>query len=250
MGNTQSQEEIKSEAYKICKQFENVSVFKNDTFSYEDKEKIRNFFKKILSEQFSSKVMEDLLKEGETIEEKDRDDFESTIKIFKDLEKNLNIICDESIEWEGDEFNSSIQFISEYLKEELKSQKKLNEQFKDMNKNLDKLLVTLTMNNLIGESFDIYKKYKSGENLSNEDLSKVKDNKDKLTNYLRTEKTLFLDVAEIYQNNLNYPKELLTIQKSEDSSKEEKQLASERYLVILCIDAMTILKKIPVISSN
>ena len=250
MGNSQSEEEIKSEAYEICEQFGNVSVFKNDTFSYEDKEKIRNFFKKILSEQFSSKVMEDLLKEGETIEEKDRDDFESTIKIFKNLEKNLNIICDESIEWEGDEFNSSIQFISEYLKEELKSQKELNEQFKDMNKNLDKLFVTLTMQNLIRESFDIYKKYKSGENLSNEDLSKVKDNKDKLTNYLRTEKTLFLDVAEIYQNNLNYPKELFTIQKSEDSSKEEKQLASERYLVILCIDAMMNLNKIPVISSN
>lgn len=250
MGNTQSEEEIKSEAYEICKQFENVSVFKNDTFSNEDKEKIRNFFKKILSEQFSSQVMDELLQEGKTIEEKDRYEYESTIKIFKDLESNLNIICDESIEWEGDEFNSSILFISKYLKEELKNQKELNEQFKETNKNLDKLLVTLTMQNLIRESFDIYKKYKSGENLSNEDLSKVKDNKDKLTNYLRTEKTLFLDVSEIYQNNLNYPKELLTIQKREDSSKEEKQLASERYLVILCIDVMMNLNKIPVISSN
>ena len=250
MGNSQSEEEIKSEAYEICKQFENVSVFKIDTFSYEDKGKIRNFFKKILSEQFSSQVMEELLQEGETIEEKDREEYESTIKIFKDLEKNLNIICDESIEWEGDEFNSSILFISEYLKEEAKSQQELSKQFKETNKNLDKLHVTLTMHNLIRESFDIYKKYKSGENLSNHDLSKVKDNKDKLTNYLQTEKTLFLDVAEIYQNNLNYPKELVTIQKSEDSSKEEKQLASERYLVISCIDTMMILKKIPVLTSN
>ena len=194
--------------------------------------------------------MEELLQEGETIEEKDREEYESTIKIFKDLEKNLNIICDESIEWEGDEFSSSIQFISEYLKEEVKSQNELNKQFKETNKNLDKLHVTLTMHNLIRESFDIYKKYKSGENLSNDDLSKVKDNKDKLTNYLQTEKTLFLDVAEIYQNNLNYPKELVTIQKSEDSSKEEKQLASERYLVISCIDTMMALKKIPVLTSN
>ena len=250
MGNSQSEEEIKSEAYEICKQFENVSVFKNDTFSYEDKEKIRNFFKKILSEQFSSHIMEELLQEEETIEEKDREEYESTIKAFKDLESNLNIICDESIEWEGDEFNSSILFISEYLKEEAKSQKELSKQFKETNKNLDKLHVTLTMHNLIRESFDIYKKYKSGENLSNDDLSKVKDNKDKLTNYLQTEKTLFLDVAEIYQNNLNYPKELVTIQKSEDSSKEEKQLASERYLVISCIDTMMILKKIPVLTSN
>lgn len=250
MGNTQSEENIKSEAYEICKQFENVSVFKNDTFSNEGKEKIRNFFKKILSEQFSSQIMEKLLQEGETIEEKDRDDYESTIKIFKDLENNLNIICDESIAWEGDEFNSSILFISEYLKEEVKCQKKLNEQFKETDKNLDKLFVTLSMHNLIRESFDIYKKYKSGEELSNDDLKKVKDNKDKLTNYLKTEKTLFLDVAEIYQNNFNYPKELITIQKSEDSSKEEKQLASERYLVISCIDTMMILKKIPVMSSN
>lgn len=250
MGNSQSEEEIKSEAYEICEQFGNVSVFKNDTFSYEDKEKIRNFFKKILSEQFSSQVMEELLQEGETIEEKDREEYESTIKIFKDLEKNLNIICDESIEWEGDEFSSSIQFISEYLKKEVKSQNELNKQFKEMNKNLDKLHVTLTMHNLIRESFYIYKKYKSGENLSNDDLSKVKDNNDKLTKYLKDEKTLFLDVAEIYQNNFNYLQELITIQTSEDSSKEEKQLASERSLVISCVDALMVLKKIPVMSSN
>lgn len=250
MGNSQSEEEIKSEAYEICKQFGNVSVFKNDTFSYEDKEKIRNFFKKILSEQFNSQNFDELLQEEETVEEKYKDEYESAIKLFKDLEKNLNIICDESIEWEGDEFSSSIQFISEYLKEEVKSQKELNKQFEETNINLDKLHVTLTMHNLIRESFDIYKKYKSGENLSNDDLSKVKDNNNKLTKYLKDKKTLFLDVAEIYQNNFNYPKELITIQKSEDSSKEEKQLASERSLVISCIDAMMILKKIPVISSN
>lgn len=250
MGNTQSEENIKSEAYEICKQFENVSVFKNDTFSYEDKEKIRNFFKKILSEQFSSHIMEELLQEEETIEEKDREEYESTIKAFKDLESNLNIICDESIEWEGDEFNSSIQFISEYLKEELKSQKELNEQFKETNKNLDKLHVTLTMHNIINESYDIFKRHKKGENLSNNDLKKVKDNKDKLTNYLKDENKYFLDVAEIYTNNLNYPKELLAIQKSEGSSKEEKLLASERYLATSCIDAIIILKQIPVFMSN
>ena len=250
MGNTQSEDNIKSEAYEICKQFENVSVFKNDTFSNEDKDKIRNFFKKILNEQFSSQIMEELLHEGETIEEKDRDDYESTIKIFKDLEKNLNIICDESIEWEGDEFNSSILFISEYLKEEVKSQNELNKQFKETNKNLDKLFTSLTMHNIINESYDIFKRHKKGENLSNDDLKKVKDNKDKLTNYLKNENKYFLDVAEIYTNNLNYPKELLAIQKSEGSSKEEKLLASERYLATSCIDAIILLKQIPVLAFN
>ena len=99
MGNTQSEEEIKSEAYEICKQFGNVSVFKNDTFPNEDIEKIRNFFKKILSKQFNSQTFDELLQEGETIEEKDRTHYESPIKLFKDQKKNLNIISDESIEW-------------------------------------------------------------------------------------------------------------------------------------------------------
>ena len=106
------------------------------------------------------------------------------------------------------------------------------------------------MHNIINESYDIFKRHKKGENLSNDDLKKVKDNKDKLTNYLKNEDKYFLDVAEIYTNNLNYPKELLAIQKSEGSSKEEKLLASERYLATSCIDAIIILKQIPVLAFN
>ena len=34
------------------------------------------------------------------------------------------------------------------------------------------------MHNIINESYDIFKRHKKGENLSNDDLKKVKDNKE------------------------------------------------------------------------